>query len=359
MLIETHAHLQSRRFARDLDRVLARAADAGIGTIVCASDRLESSRRAVRLARESTRRVPRLKTTVGVHPHHAAGVDAAALDELEDLARDDSVCAVGEIGLDAHYPDHDLDRQLKAFTAQAHLAGRLDRPVVIHCREAYDLLIETIRRDPAIPRRGIVHCFAGDLNQARALRAMGYRLGLTGALTYPNASALRAVVKAVGLDAWVVETDAPYLAPQARRGHRNEPSYLKYLLPTLAELTGVGWLDAACATSHNARAALGWPDEPPASPSSPARLRHLQMKIGERPTRELAGALLNRYDRVTIDDDPALGDDEAMAFVRVCRDVVPEVVWAVRAAPGLDVEARRRFAEDTLRVRFQLLPPLE
>jgi TatD DNase family protein len=130
MLIDSHVHLQDKKFARALDRVLDRAEDAGVERMICVGDKTESSRRAIAMAK----RYPRLLATVGVHPHYDALFTPKTLFELEALARDPSVVAIGEIGLDYHYPNYNAERQIECFVAQARLAGRRKLPLVIHCR---------------------------------------------------------------------------------------------------------------------------------------------------------------------------------------------------------------------------------
>lgn len=232
---------------RDLDRVLARAEDAGIEHLVCVGDSVENSRKAIALAR----RYPRLSATIGIHPHHDTQFSPTALLQLESMARDKHVVAIGEIGLDYHYPNFNPRLQKEVFIAQAHLAARHNLPLIIHCREAYGELLEIIKADARIPRRGVVHCFSGNTQEAREFIRLGYYLGIGGAVTYPNGDPLREVVKAVGLERVLCETDAPYLPPQLKRGRRNEPSYIKHTLKTLADLTGLTYQDAARLTKAN------------------------------------------------------------------------------------------------------------
>ncbi|MCL5269278.1 MAG: YchF/TatD family DNA exonuclease [bacterium] len=248
MLIDSHAHLQDKKFARDLERVLERAEDAGIERLICVGDRVDSSRKAIALAR----RHPRLAATVGIHPHYDATFSPVSLLELEKLARDPTVVGIGEIGLDFHYPNCMADRQIEVFSAQAHLAGRHDLPLVIHCRDAYEPLFETIRSDPRIPRRGVIHCFSGTYEQAVQFLDLGFYLGIGGAITYPNGDLLRETLHRVGLERVVGETDAPYLPPQSKRGRRNEPSYIKHTIKAMADLTDLSYQDAARLTKTNA-----------------------------------------------------------------------------------------------------------
>lgn len=256
MLIDSHVHLQDKKFAQDLDRVLERADDAGIERLVCVGDKIESSRRAIALAR----RHPRMAAAVGVHPHYDAIFNPQMLLELDALARDPSVVALGEIGLDYHYPNPNPKRQAEVFAAQAHVAARRNLPLIIHCRDAYDELLEQIRADTKIPRRGVIHCFSGNPKQACAFLELGYYLGIGGAVTYPGGDTLREVVRTVGLERVVAETDAPYLPPQLKRGRRNEPSYMKHTVKALADLTGLSYQDAARMTKNNAIRLFGMPE---------------------------------------------------------------------------------------------------
>jgi TatD DNase family protein len=257
MLIDSHAHLQDKKFARDLERVLERAEDSGIEHLVCIGDRIESSRKALVLAR----RHPRITATIGVHPHYETAYCPKMLLELEALVRAPEVVAIGEIGLDYHYPNHNPERQKEMFVAQGRLAARHNLPLVMHCRDAYDDLLELIEKDDKISRRGIIHCFSGTQDHARRFLDLGFHLGIGGALTYPNGGGLRKTIGELGLDRVVSETDAPYLPPQLKRGRRNEPSYMKHTIKALADLTGLTYQDAARITKTNAIRIFGLPLE--------------------------------------------------------------------------------------------------
>jgi len=257
MLIDSHIHLTDRKFARDLDRVLDRARDAGIEQLICIAEDLATSRQTVALAR----RHPCLKATVGLHPHHERSLKPEALGELRRLAGEPGVVAIGEVGLDYHYPDFSRDRQRRALVEQARLAGELRLPLVLHCRDAYGDLIDLFEREKALASRGVVHCFSGTFEDARRLLDLGFYLGVGGAISYPNAGRLRETLKRTGLDRLVLETDAPYLPPQRKRGRRNEPSYLKFTAKELADLTGFTYQDVARITTCNARRLYGLPEQ--------------------------------------------------------------------------------------------------
>lgn len=248
MLVDSHVHLEDKKFARDLDRVLERADDAGIGRLICIADQVQSSRQALALAK----RYRQIHATVGLHPNNVRRFRPETMDELRELAADRRVVAIGETGLDFHYPDTDAPTQYEALRAQGTLATERGLPLVLHCRDAYPELIEFFRREKAITARGVVHCFSGTTAEARALLDLGFYLGIGGALTYPGADGMRETVKAIGLDRIVVETDAPYLPPQKKRGRRNEPSYMKFTVRALADLFDRSYQDVARITTANA-----------------------------------------------------------------------------------------------------------
>lgn len=257
MLIDTHAHLEDKKFSRDLDRVLDRARDTGIERLVCIAEDIPTSRQAIALAR----RHPCLSATVGVHPHNVRRFKSGTVEEIRKLADDPSVVAIGEIGLDFHYPDFDKKLQIDVMTRQGRVASELGLPMVIHCRDAYRELIQLFKREKKIKSRGVVHCFSGSYDEARRLLDMGFYLGIGGTLTYPGAGELRQTVKKVGLGRIVCETDSPYLPPQKKRGRRNEPSYMKFAVRQIADVTGFTYQDVARITSENAAALYSFPKE--------------------------------------------------------------------------------------------------
>lgn len=248
MLIDTHVHLTDKKLAPDLGRVLERARDAGIGRLICIADDLASSRQAITLAR----RYPSIFATAGIHPQNEKRFKPGDEEEVRKLARDSRVVAIGEVGLDFYHPGFDKPRQIEMLARQAHVATDLGLPLVLHCRDAYRDLIGLFRREKKIKSRGVVHCFSGDYDDARELLDMGFHLGVGGTITYPGAGPLRETIARVGLDRIVCETDAPYLPPQKKRGRRNEPSYMKFAVKELADLTGFTYQDVARITTDNA-----------------------------------------------------------------------------------------------------------
>jgi TatD DNase family protein len=263
--IETHAHLDSRRFDADRDETICRAMNQGIGQILTVGANLPSSRAAVKLAE----RYPRIYATVGVHPHDAVSVGAATIDALRDLACHPEVVAIGEIGLDFYRDYAPRDVQISAFKGQLALAAELSKPVVVHIRdrmgacEAYEAALAILRlwleslplSAGAVP--GVLHCYSGDLGLAKTALDLGFFLGVDGPVTYPNATDLRSTVAQLPLGRLLLETDCPFLSPQAHRGRRNEPAYLPYIAEQVAKLHGVSVGQVARTTSANARKLFG------------------------------------------------------------------------------------------------------
>lgn len=258
-LIDTHAHLDSGRFAADLPQVLEAAKAAGVQHILTIGCDLASSRASVELAA----RYPEVYAAVGIHPHAARQADDQALTELQQLARQDKVVAIGETGLD-YYRDHcPRDIQQSAFRRQIALAREAGLPISVHDRDAHQDVLHILQEEQAQQVGGVLHCFSGDLAMARACIELGFYISFPGTLTYPNNQALRDVAEAISTDHVLLETDCPYLAPQNRRGKRNEPAYLRHTAEELARIKGLSLADIARVTSLNAYRlfGIGAPDQ--------------------------------------------------------------------------------------------------
>lgn len=248
-LFDTHAHLHFPGFDDDRDAVLARARAAGVHRMVTIGTDAETCRAALALAQ----REPDVWATAGVHPHDAAESDEAALAEVERLAADRRVVAIGEIGLDFFRnlsPRETQERVLRRFLA---LARRLRKPVVLHCRDAHAEILPMLAEEGVAEVGGIMHCFSGDVEIARRCLDLGLLISLAGPVTYPNARALPEVARFVPADRLVIETDCPFLPPQGYRGKRNEPAYLAITATRVAELRGESLDVLAAQTTENAR----------------------------------------------------------------------------------------------------------
>ncbi|HEV8309998.1 MAG TPA: TatD family hydrolase [Methylomirabilota bacterium] len=253
VLFDTHAHLHGPEFADDRLDVLARARAAGVGRLLTVGTDPEASRHAVALAAAH----PGVFAAVGIHPHDAARASDAALAEIAELARAPEVVAVGEIGLDYYRNLSPREVQGRALRAQLALAREVGKPVLLHCREAHEDLLEVLRAEDVGAVGGIMHCFSGDLAVAERCLALGLLVSIAGPVTYPNAGRLQTVVRALDLERLVIETDCPYLPPQPWRGKRNEPAYLPRTAARIAELRDTSVARVARQTTRNACALLG------------------------------------------------------------------------------------------------------
>ena len=253
MLIDSHAHLQLPEFDADRGAVLERARRAGVKAIVNIGIDLATSRASLEIAR----REPDVFTSLGIHPNAGAKADSEAdLAEIEALAADPKVVAIGEIGLDYYRDRTPPARQRESCLQQLELADRLDLPVVIHCRDAHPemlpLLADWVRGAGSHhTRRGVIHCFSGSPAQAEAYIELGFYISLPGTVTFKSAVLAAAVARQIPLERLLVETDAPFLAPQPYRGRRNEPAYVKLVAARIALIRGDSpeKVGAACAAN--------------------------------------------------------------------------------------------------------------
>ncbi|APG26794.1 radical SAM protein [Syntrophotalea acetylenivorans] len=246
-LIDTHAHLDSKRFADDLPQVIEAAKEAGVNHILTIGCDLASSRASVELAKTYSE----VYAAVGIHPHDAREATIEAMDQLKTLAQQDKVVAIGEMGLD-YYRDHcPHDIQQMAFRRQIALAREVGLPIIVHDREAHQDVLQILREEQAKQVGGVLHCFSGDLAMAQACIDMGFYISFPGTLTYPANQALRDVAEAISTDHVLLETDCPYLAPQPCRGKRNEPAFVRYTAEELARIKGLSLADIARITRLN------------------------------------------------------------------------------------------------------------
>lgn len=261
-LFDTHCHLQDAAFAGELGAVLHRAEDAGvIGITLCGYD-AASNAEALEIASRSSIVYP----AVGYHPHEADGVGAAQLAELESLAALPQVIAIGEIGLDFFRWNSAEAAQRRLFDAQLDLAARLDKPVSVHSRGAEAAAYEHLARYSAgrgwhagEPPVGVMHCFGGSAAQAEAYVALGFVISIACPVTYPANHEARKMALDLPLESLVVETDSPYLPPQAFRGQRNEPAHVRYAVEAIAAVRGMPLTAVAEATASNAACVFGVP----------------------------------------------------------------------------------------------------
>jgi TatD DNase family protein len=234
-MIDSHAHLGRSEFDADRDEVLARARAAGVSWVVEAGTDAASSRRAIELSR----RHPGVRAAVGMHPCDVREGREAEMEEIAALAREPEVVAIGETGLDFHWPENAPPEVQERFLRR-HIAisRETGKPLVLHHRKAAERVAEVLREEGPPGAGGSFHCFAGDLALARRVLSMGFKIGVGGSSTFKK-SPLPDIIRELNLTDIVLETDAPYLAPMPHRGKRNEPAYLALVRDQLAAALGV------------------------------------------------------------------------------------------------------------------------
>ncbi|CDF86055.1 Uncharacterized deoxyribonuclease YjjV [Pseudomonas knackmussii B13] len=256
-LIDTHNHIDFPDFDADRPALLERCRALGVERQVLLGVFRENWERVIELAEQHTE----LHAALGLHPIYLAQHKPEHLRDLRDmlqrLAGHPKLCAVGEIGLDYYVEELDREAQQALFEEQLRIAIDVELPVLLHVRRSHAAVIATLKR-LRVPRRGIVHAFAGSREEAREYLKLGFRLGLGGAPTWPQANRLRKVVAELPLEAIVLETDAPDMAPAMYPGQRNSPEHLPAICEALAELRGVSAEELAAASTQNAREVFGW-----------------------------------------------------------------------------------------------------
>lgn len=246
-LFDSHCHLYMEEFADDASDALARAAEAGVRRAMLIGCDEASSREAIACAQNFAQHGVALAATVGVHPHEAGGVKDGLPDSLKALASDDSVRAIGEIGLDYYYDNSPRGVQAEVFERQIAWAREAGLPIVVHLRNAAnpsdgDAASDAraiIRRAGAEECGGVIHCFSGGIAEARAMLDLGFYISFAGPVTYPKNNELREAAAYAPADRILCETDSPYLAPQKKRGKRNEPALVRHIYEKIADVRGV------------------------------------------------------------------------------------------------------------------------
>jgi len=248
MLFDTHAHMDDEAFAADREELLASLPGQGIGLLMNPGCSLASSRNASMLSGQ----YDYIYAAVGSHPDAADEVNEAVLEEYRMLCKHNpKIRAIGEIGLDYHYEDIPREIQQQAFRAQMALAKELDKPVIVHEREAHEDGMRIVEEFPEVT--GVFHCYSGSAEMAKWLVNRGWYIGFTGVLTFKNARKALEVASAIPLDRIVLETDCPYMAPEPFRGRRNDPGKLYRMAEKLAELRGLTLEEIHTITTENGK----------------------------------------------------------------------------------------------------------
>lgn len=249
MIFDTHAHYDDEQFDIDRDELLTSMAEAGIGNIVNVGANMASSVTTLELAH----RYDFMYAAVGVHPSDSAELSEENIQKLKDMSADDRCVAIGEIGLDYYWPEPDHEIQKKWFKRQLQLAREVDKPVIIHSRDAALDTVSIMKEENAGEIGGVVHCFSYSKEIARECVDMGFYIGIGGVLTFKNGRKLKEVAEVVPMERILLETDCPYLAPVPYRGKRNCSLYLPIVVEALAEIKGISKEEVIEITEKNAR----------------------------------------------------------------------------------------------------------
>jgi TatD DNase family protein len=232
LFVDSHAHLQDEKFREDLDEVIREALESGIEKILAPGTDLKDSKTGTELAEK----YDSVYAAVGIHPHLAANIEPDSIEKIEDLLKRQKVIAIGEIGLDYYYDFAPREKQKELFIKQIELALTATLPMIIHSRSSLDDIFEILDDTDGWKAGGVFHCFPGELNQATHIIEKGMHVSYTGIITFKKANRLRSIVREIPIEKLLIETDCPYMAPEPYRGKRNNPSLVKRVAETIAEL---------------------------------------------------------------------------------------------------------------------------
>jgi TatD DNase family protein len=249
MLIDSHAHLDMPHFDNDLEEVIERSAHGGLDHILTVGTDLESSLAAVKLAQKYNL----VHAAVGYHPHNAQECDLKELDKLAQITSEPKVVAWGEIGLDFFRRLSPPEDQLRVFSHQVEMANDLKLPIIVHDRDAHNDVFAVLKKLGKGEKKGVIHCFSGDIDLAKDFIELGYYISIPGTVTYKKASQVKEVACDITLERMLVETDAPFLAPVPKRGKRNEPLFVTYTAMEIARIRNIEFEEVARSTTQNAK----------------------------------------------------------------------------------------------------------
>jgi TatD DNase family protein len=247
MLIDTHCHIYLEQFSEDLSEVLQRAADAGVNHIFMPAINLDSLVQMDRLSHPDIQ----FHKMAGLHPTELNEGNSIAEDELLTLCRSDDIVAVGETGLDYHWSDEYQKEQQASLRMHCRVAKEMQKPIILHNRSSTADLLDIIEKEQKGTMQGIWHCFNGSVDEGKRAIDLGLHLGIGGVLTFKNAGVDKSVAK-LPLDKMMLETDAPYLAPEPNRGKRNEPAFVKYTARHLAKVMEISFSEVENSTANTA-----------------------------------------------------------------------------------------------------------
>ena len=247
MFFDTHAHLDDDRFLDDREAVIKMIKEEGVSLVVNIGASLDSSKDSIALAEK----YDFIYAAVGVHPSDTDKLTDADLETIKEMASHEKVVAIGEIGLDYYYEDPDRKTQKVWFKKQLELAKKLNKPYIIHDRDAHGDVLEIIKEVGYF--NGLMHCYSGSAEMAKELIKLGFYISIAGQVTFKNAPKVREVVASVPVERLLIETDSPYLTPEPFRGKRNDPSKVKFTCEKIAEIKGLTLEEMAKITLQNGK----------------------------------------------------------------------------------------------------------
>lgn len=250
MFIDTHAHLTFPEYQIDLPEVIKRAKEANLEAIINIALDDAAIRSSLRIAEEYPGYI---FNAAGLHPQDASEWNEEIPQKIRELAKDKKIIAIGETGLDYHYKLSPLEKQKEVFRKFLQLSQELNLPAVIHSREASKDIMLIIHEENQGKLKGVLHCFSGDMDLAKEALDIGLLISFTGNITFPKADEIRNAAKEIPLDRIMIETDCPFLSPQAFRGKRNEPAYVVKIAEQIAEVKGITLEEVAAQTTKNAK----------------------------------------------------------------------------------------------------------
>ena len=254
LIFDSHAHYDDEAFEKDREELLSGLFESGVGCIVDISADLPGIPDVLRLANS----YEGIYAAVGVHPSELSELKDGDLDRIRRYAQEETkVVAIGEIGLDYHYPDTDKETQKRWFSMQMKLAKDLSLPMVVHSRDAAADTLQMIKEEMPFPKGGVIHCFSYEPEMAKIYTDMGFYIGIGGVVTFKNARKLKEIAKTMPMEQMLLETDCPYLAPEPFRGKRNQSGLIRYVAQTVASLRGMETDEVLKITAENARRFYG------------------------------------------------------------------------------------------------------
>jgi len=249
---DSHAHYNDEKFNEDRDELIQKIYDEGVTRIINAGYSLESSKKALEIAKE----YDFMNVIVGISPNDIDEFKEDYLIEIEKLAKNEKVVAIGEIGLDYYWNKENKDLQKKVFTSQIEIANKLNLPIVIHTREAIFDTLEILKSNNC-NKKGVFHCCPLNVDLVREGLKLGFYISFAGPITFKNSKNADEIIKMVPLDKILIETDSPYLSPEPLRGKRNDSRNVKYMAQKIADVKGISLEEVAKNTYNNAKNIFG------------------------------------------------------------------------------------------------------